>query len=226
MSQYGMKTSSGYVKEVSSKSGLHFKMTANTKETQRYAKQIKEMGPAVMNKHLQDWMREVMSDTKRYLRQREGGPEGRKVWKSGNTFWGDSEPATKKIAGSLTVAETKGLEKGQVAVSMWSQDQEQPHKFDSAGVRGSRARTGRTYEGKIAQYYEQGRAPFTISGTGKEGRQTFTHKGYPRLGYMARARNKVVDKWLSNMDRILEQNLSPGAQFSTRISPTRNRGGY
>tara|TARA_R100001443_G_scaffold114843_1_gene131444 strand:+ start:4512 stop:5186 length:675 start_codon:yes stop_codon:yes gene_type:complete len=224
MSQYGMKTSSGYVKSVSSKSGLHFKMHANTKETKKYARQIKDMGPQVINKHLQQWMRQVMSDTKRYLKNRDNGPEGRVVWERKSGFWDESESAMQKIAKSLTVRETKAEEKGQVAVSMWSQDQERPERFDSAGVRGSRARSGRTYEGKIAQYYEQGRGPFTISGTGIEGKQTFTHKGYPRLGYMARARNKVVDKFINHMDRVLEQNLSPGATVSTRIGPT--RGGY
>lgn len=224
MSQYGMKTSSGYVKEVSSKSGLHFKMHANTKETRKYARQIKNMGPQVINKHLQTWMREVMQDTKRFLKNREGGPEGRTVWERKSGFWDESEPATSKIAKSLTVRETKAEEKGQVAVSMWSQDQERPERFDSAGVRGSRARSGRTYEGKIAQYYEQGRGPFTISGTGIEGRQSFTHKGYPRLGYMARARNKVVDKFINHMDRVLESELAPGASFSTSIKG--KMGGY
>ena len=229
--QQGMSTTSRYIRNVSSdKGGLHMKMVADTSETIKYARQLKDVGPKVMNKYLQQWMREVMAQTKAHLHSysdRQFASE-RKQWeRKDSSFWSnESEVATKKIARSLRVAETRdsATEQNGISVSMWSQDQERPDNFTSAGVRGSRARTGRSYEGKIAQYYEQGRAPFTIHRDASYGTQSFTHAGYPRIAYMQKAREKVINKWLSNIDRVLEQNIGVGKSADVKISPTANRG--
>ena len=134
-----------------------------------------------------------------------------------------SETAVAKIGHSLVVKETrdKGAPTGSsvvgrdASVSMWSQDEERPDDFTSAGVRGSRARSGKKFEGKIAQYYEGGKPPFSVS-PGNKGKSTFRHPGYPKLGYMARARRRTLQKVKEEFPDELERKLAPNAQYGSK----------
>jgi len=201
------------IKNVSSdKGGLHFKMITDTSETYRYAKNVKRVTPQVLRHHLAKLMQKHIDLAAGQLRRAETRKHDKDKW-VGDSGWG-SESAGHKIADSLVVAETRDYStpRSGVSVSAWSQDSERPSNFTSAGVRGSRARTGRRYEGKIAQYYEQGRAPHKISRDHSDGSRTqeFTHAGYPKLAYMAKARLRVINEWQEYIDNILQQNIGVG----------------
>ena len=207
---------SKYTKSVGKdKGGLHFKLVADTTETKRYAKQIGKNAPTVMNNFLLEQMTEVMFETRAYLKganytKNNAGPTRWDV-KGGSKGLGmeeSTQKATSKIAESLVVKKTRdgNVDKSTASVSMWSQDQENPNNFTSAGVRGSRARSGRKYAGKIAQYFEGGVKAFDIL----KGRQ---HDGFKKLAYMAKAQQKVNRRWRENADAYMEHNLGPGADI-------------
>lgn len=208
---------SKYTKSVGKdKGGLHFKLVTDTTETKKYAKDIGKNAPTAMNNFLLEQMTVAMEETRAYLKgvrytKKATGPTRWEVKGSskGLGMSESTERATKKIADSLVVKKTRdaNVDKSTASVSMWSQDQENPNNFTSAGVRGSRARSGRTYQGKIAQYYEGG-----ISGFAYGVNNSRQHDGFRKLAYMARAQKKVDRKWRTNIEAYLENNLGPGGE--------------
>ena len=220
------------VKNISrDKGGLHMKMVLDTKETIAYAKQLGPAFHVVATNKLLEIMEEVKEDTKSYLySKRQGQPTRWEIAKGQmkRDMFRSDETALSKIANSIVVKETRDREGGILgihsggsgktdsSVSMWSQDEERPENYTSAGVRGSRARSGRKFEGKIAQYYEQGRAPFTISPGNKGSGGQFKHPGYPKLGYMARARRLTITRVREDFPDELERKMKPNAVYGSK----------
>ena len=209
--------------------GLHMKMVVDTTETKKYAKQIPDAYETVAKNNLMRFMLEVMKETQAILRGNKsyslaeaGMPQKWEIAKSqmkSNMFKSD-EGALSKIAASLKVADTRSKTggtqggKGSASVSMWSQDEDRKGDFTSAGVRGSRARSGKQFEGKIAQYYEQGRGKFGAEpGDGK-----FEHPGFKKIGYMAKAREKVLKRFTADPANEMERKMKPGAEYATKGS--------
>jgi len=214
---------SKYTKSVGKdKGGLHFKMVADTTETKRYAKRIKQEGPASINNFLLHIMTEQLKETQKKLRSYNYSSSNSRVWtpKGGDMSPDMSmEKATVKIAESLVVKKTRdgNTDQSTASVSMWSQDQENPNNFTSAGVRGSRARSGKKYAGKIAQYYEGGRTPF-------DGGALPDHPGFPKIGYMAEAKGAIEDKYIDGIDNHLENTIGvDGSGASQTASITSKR---
>jgi len=208
---------SKYTKNVGKdKGGLHFKLVTDTTETKKYAKDVGKNAPTVMNNFLLEQMTVAMEETRAYLKgvrytKNATGPT-RWAVKGGSKGLGMAEStqtATKKIADSLVVRKTRdaNVDKSTASVSMWSQDPENPNNFTGAGVRGSRARSGKKYAGKIAQYYEGGKSGFAYGVNSSR-----QHDGFRKLAYMARAQKKVDIKWRTNIGAYLENNLGPGGE--------------
>ena len=222
------------VKDVSKDRGkLHMKLVVDTTETKKYIKQIPEAFEKVSNQVLLEVMRQVMGETQTYLKGKNSRRSKNPVWRTSKgqkegaragvgAFRSDTK-ATHKIADSLRVAETKtagipgeakGKTKGQSSVSMWSQDTEFAKgtaTFTSAGVRGSRAKTGKKFEGKIAEYYEQGRQPHPQT----PGNTEFTHPGFPKLAYMVRAKEKANERILEKLIDGMDRKLAPNSNYES-----------
>ena len=218
---------------------LHMKMVVDTTETKKYVKQIPKAFEKVSTNLLLKVMREVIKETQGKLR----GHNSRKskVWdvskgqrdsaRKGHGMFESTTTATKKIAASLRVAETRqaGIKgqgaqnaKGSASVSAWSHDTEfakASATFTSAGVRGSRAKTGKKFAGKIAEYYEQGRQPWSMS----PGRSQFTHRGYPKLAYMAKAQAKANELFRTQLDKEMERRMRPEAEYESTQTKGRSR---
>ena len=211
--------------------GLHMKMVVDTTETKKYAKQIPEAYERVATNNLMKFMMEVMKQTqadlrgnKTYSLAESGKPKPWEVSKSQmktGLMFRSQEGALAKIAASLKVADTRSKtggtagNNGPASVSMWSQDEERKGDFTSAGVRGSRARTGKQFAGKIAQYYEQGRSKFGA----EPGDSKFQHPGFKKIGYMAKAREKVLKRFTAEHANEMEQKMKPGAEYTSGSRP-------